>query len=1059
MRIHLNQCSLSVLLFGSLGILGIAVSHAADISPEQLEFFEKKIRPVLATECYSCHSAEAGTKLKGGLRLDTRELTLKGGDTGPAIVPNDPAKSLALKAIQYSDDNLLMPPKKRLPKEVVADFEAWIKMGAPDPRTGTAVVATGPKMEDGRKFWAFTTPKDSPPPAVKNAAWVKNNIDPFILAKLEEKGFKPAPQADKRTLLRRVSYDLVGLPPTDEEVRAFEADTSPDAYDKVIDRLLASPHYGERWGRYWLDVARYSDSKGYVFNEERRYPYAYTFRDWVIQAFNKDIPYDQFVVYQLAADRVTKDDNKENLAAMGFLTVGRRFLNNQADIIDDRLDVVGRGLLGISIGCARCHDHKFDPIPINDYYSLYAVFASSTEPKDLPLLGPSADKQANAAFDAELAKRKEAVEKTRQERLNLHLAELAKPESIQKQLNAGREAFPMDDQKIKQLEDKYKIDDFVIKRWKKMLMENKEALPPGIPVEELTKLVVAANKPDPLPDAKQETLRKLLRGPQSPINVSLADSDQIFNRADKDKIREGQNRIDELMVAHPGAPARAMVMNDLPNRVKQRVFKRGKPENPGDEVPAQFLEILSPLKREPFKDGSGRLELAKAIASKDNPLTARVFVNRVWQKFFGNGLMRTPSDFGTRSDPPTHPQLLDHLAVKFMNDGWSMKGIQKYILQSAAYRQASVGDMTLMANDPENMLISHMSRKRLDFEAMRDSMLFTSGRLDRKLYGRPVELLAQPFSGRRTVYGNIDRQNLPGLFRTFDFASPDMHSPQRALTTVPQQALFMLNSPFALEQARVLAARPEVAGEKDPRAKVEKLIRLVYGRSPSADEIDASLAYIAADENNREDVADSMPAWTYGYGRFNPAVAKVESFKPLPNFTAGVWQGSAKMPDAKLGWLLVNAGGGHPGKDTTLSSIRRWTAPRDGVIAINSRLGHGNKEGDGVLGRVISNQKGELGWWAVFNGSVEVKLKDVAVAKGEIIDFVVEPRANESFDSYSWAPEIKMVPREAAEAGAKLAWTATSEFSGPTGKKAERLASWEKFAQVLLASNEYVFVD
>jgi hypothetical protein len=525
--------------------------------------------------------------LKGGLRLDTRDLTRKGGDTGPGIVPGDTEKSLIVQAIRYKDDNLLMPPKKKLSPEVVANFEAWVKMGAPDPRADGAPVAAGIDVESARKFWAFQKPKETPAPAVKNAAWVKNEIDPYILGNLEEKGFKPAPEADKRTLIRRLAYDLTGLPPTAEEVRAFEADTSPAAYEKVIDRLLSSPHYGERWGRYWLDVARYADSKGYVFNEERRYPYAYTYRDWVIKAFNSDMPYDQFVTYQLAADRVVKGDNKEHLAAMGFLTLGRRFLNNQADIIDDRLDVIGRGLLGMSIGCARCHDHKFDPIPTKDYYSLYAVFASSTEPKDLPLLGPSSDEKAAAEYDRELASRKSAVEKLRQERLNKHIADLSKPESIKKQLEAGREAASLPDDKIKGLEDKYKIDEYVIRRWKSLMQGNKELLPAGKSIDDLLKDVLAADKPDPLPDASHEKLRTALRGPNAPYRIPLTDSGQIFNREDNDKIRNLQNKVDELTATHPGAPSRAMVMNDLPNRVKQHVFKRGKAGNNGDEVPAR----------------------------------------------------------------------------------------------------------------------------------------------------------------------------------------------------------------------------------------------------------------------------------------------------------------------------------------------------------------------------------------------------------------------------------------------------------------------------------------
>src|SRR3989454_5667605 len=366
------------------------------------DFFERKIRPIFVERCYQCHSAQA-EKLKGGLLLDTKEGVLKGGDTGPAIVPGNPEKSLLIKAVRYASEDLQMPPKnKKLSDEQIADLEEWVKMGAPDPRTGQGIAT--PKNSTS-KHWAFQPIKPVPLAKVRNTRWIQSPVDTFILAKLEEKGITPHPAADKRTLIRRATFDLIGLPPTPAEVDEFIADKSPDAFDHVVERLLDSPHYGERWARYWLDVARYADTKGYIFEEERRYAFAYTYRDYVIRAFNEDLPYDRFLIEQLAADLLPLGDDKRPLAALGYLTLGRRFLNNQPDIIDDRIDVVSRGMLGLTVSCARCHDHKFDPIPTKDYYSLYGVFQSCNEPNDKPLLGTTALPQKYPEYLAEREKR------------------------------------------------------------------------------------------------------------------------------------------------------------------------------------------------------------------------------------------------------------------------------------------------------------------------------------------------------------------------------------------------------------------------------------------------------------------------------------------------------------------------------------------------------------------------------------------------------------------------------------------------------------------------------
>jgi hypothetical protein len=588
---------------------------------------------------------------------------------------------------------------------------------------------------DPRNHWAFQPVREPAQPTVKNAAWPRTPVDRFIQAKLESLNHKPATVADRAVLLRRLCMDLTGLPPTADEIAAFVADPSPDAYERQVEMLLASPRYGVRWGRHWLDVARYADSKGYVFQEERRFPFSFTYRDYVVQALNADLPYDRFIQEQIAADHLVKGGDPQPLAALGFLTVGRRFLNNVHDIIDDRIDVVSRGLLGLTVSCARCHDHKYDPVPTRDYYSLYGVFASSVEPKDLPLLGTSQQTAATAAFDKELTRLKD--KKSQFEKEN------------DKELKAN-------------------------------------------------------------------------------------------NRKVREQLRSLQKDIDRHLQSHPGSPPRAMALTDLPQPVEPHVFTRGNPGLRGERVPRQFLEVVAGPQRKPFQSGSGRLELAQAITAPNNPLTARVFVNRVWMHHFGAGLVRTPSDFGVRSETPSHPELLDWLAARFVADGWSIKKLHRMILLSATYCQSSNSDSS-PPGDPENRLLGRMNRRRLDFEALRDGILFASGRLDESVGGPAVELFKEPFSRRRTLYGFVDRQNLPGTLRAFDFASPDTHCPQRHETTVPQQALFLLNSRFIEQQA--VHAVERAIGETDT-ARIDSLYRSILGRGPDAEETSIAHAFV-----------------------------------------------------------------------------------------------------------------------------------------------------------------------------------------------------------------------
>jgi mono/diheme cytochrome c family protein len=869
-RMEKTVCRCVRSLIGTLILLSLSCVLAGTASPEQNDFFENKVRPIFAEHCYSCHSDKA-EKLKGGLRLDSADGLQKGGASGPAVVPGQPDASLLIKAVRYSDPDLQMPPKnKKLSSDQIASLETWVKMGAPVP-SASALAHKVDTATIRAKHWAFQPVSEPKAPLVKNTRWVQTPVDNFVLASLEANKIKPAPVADRRTLVRRLSFDLLGLPPTCEEVESFVHDKDPQAYPRLVERLLASPHYGERWGRYWLDVARYADTKGYLAGgEERRYAFSYTYRDYVVRAFNEDKPYDRFLVEQIAGDRVAAGEDKHAQAALGFLTLGRRFLNNQNDIIDDRIDVVTRGTMGLTVACARCHDHKFDPISTKDYYALHGVFASSHEPAELPLLGGIEDSTNHQDYLKQKAKIEVEIEEFKTGEIAKFTADLRQ--------HAGEYLLGAADAGL--LEDPAKFDTFagerklvptVLRRWMRYLEAKRKAsdpvLAPFFESEKLqaqksdkpavgqvrsnycklfaeveaewknaVELAKNENKPAPLslPDAKHEALRQVLYTEDGPVRLSQSEIETVLGR----KLREGtaplRNKIEALNWTHPGAPPRAMALVDREKPENSHVLLRGNPGNPGEEVPRRFVRLLDPAGNA-FTNGSGRLELAQAIASKSNPLTARVYVNRIWLHHFGDGLVNTPGDFGVRTEEPPQRGLLDYLAAEFMQHGWSTKYLHRLILLSATYQQSSDAAADSL-RDPENHFLSRMNRQRLDFEAMRDTLLDFAGTLDLSMGGVPVDILSEPFSKRRTIYGYIDRQNLPGVFRTFDFANPDTSNQGRFHTTVPQQALFLMNSPLVLEQANNLAKRSEDGPAISEHQKIIKLYRIVVQREPSDSE-------------------------------------------------------------------------------------------------------------------------------------------------------------------------------------------------------------------------------
>jgi hypothetical protein len=745
-------------------------------SPDQIAFFEAKIRPVLVDSCYECHSAGA-SKIKGGLVLDTAAGVREGGYTGAAIAPGDPEASLLVQAVRHASEDLAMPPKKKLPAHAIADFEAWVRMGAPDPRADEAAVgATAKKKNEidwakAREWWAFRPIARPAPPAVRDTRWPANEIDRFVLAKLEAASLAPAADADQRTLLRRVTFDLTGLPPTPDETTAFLADKSADAFARVVDRLLASPRYGERWGRHWLDVVRYADTAG--DNSDYPIPQIHRYRDWVIAAFNRDQPYDEFVRDQLAGDLrggATLAERHDRLVATGYLANARRFGSRVDDYpqhltIEDTIDNLGRSFLGLTVSCARCHDHKFDPIEARDYYALYGIFNGTR----YPWPGIELDKRQR---------------------------------------------------------------DFV----------------PLVPPDDLTAAVAAmtARQAEQTRLSKETgKLRDREKDTPEPEKAALKDLIKQAEQAEKQHAKHA------LPFELAYAVAEAAKAADVP------VQLRGDPAKPGEIVPRRFPTVLGGAALPAGAAASGRAQLAEWILAPENPLAARVMANRIWQHHFGRGLVPTPNDFGKQGKPPTHPELLDWLATRFREGGWSVKALHRLIVLSRTYRLASARSADAIARDPGNELLAGYPRRRLEAEAIRDAMLALGGNLDLTPAG------AHPFppahewkftqhnpfkavyaSNRRSVYLMTQRIQRHPYLAIFDGADPSTSTPVRPASTTPLQALFLLNDTFVHAQAGLLAEKL-IAHAPADAARIARAYELLFARRPAAEERAAAEKFLA----------------------------------------------------------------------------------------------------------------------------------------------------------------------------------------------------------------------
>lgn len=1144
-------------------------------------FFENKIRPLFVKHCVECHGPDDQS---GDLRLDRKLYFEQGGAAGPVVAPGNPDASRLSQAISYQKSDLQMPPAGKLSQTDIGLFNQWVKDGAfwpndkqpldvePDEMSVDEFIAT-----QQRSHWSLqpiiapAAPANIPLPAAwadskdLNSNQELTEIDRFVLVKLADANLTPNRKADRRALIYRAYFTLLGLPPSFEEVQAFLADEKPHAFASLVDHLLDSPHYGERWARHWLDIARYGDTKGYFAgNRETRFPFAFTYRDYVIDAFNRDKPFDQFILEQLAADQLDlQGPNQKNLAAMGLLTVGRRFMNRQPDIIDDQIDVVTRGFLGLTVSCARCHDHKYDPVPTADYYSLYGVFASSQEPSELPLLGePKSSPDYEAFLAAKAVKQREVDEWVEQRRVETEGELRSRVADYLAILPGALDNFQRG--KLKLRGERGPLRRGTALRWHQYLSNPTESSHPiwalwrllaATPANEFatqTPLILegianrssddVASKQSPLGNEKipqrllnalidanpqamneaakaigtqleavnaqwenakkdnpnlerlidddDEWLRQVLWTPGSPTSLNRDTMIAYLNQSERNQYNQLVNKVNGVEVTHPGAPPRAMVMVDKPNPIEPVIFRRGVASNRGDRVPRRFLQVLAHVDGgQPFKQGSGRLELARAIASPNNPLTARVIVNRIWQHHFGEGLVRTPSNFGNRGERPTHPKLLDYLAAEFIADGWSIKRLQRKIMLSAVWQQTSDLRAEPMKIDPENRLLWHMPRQRLEFEPLRDRLLVAAGRLDARVGGRSV--MIHQDATRRGLYAYIDREDLPGLLASFDLPSPDASQAQRTQTTVPQQALYLMNSAFAIQQAKALAERT-----KSPSAKAEanrgksanltndsalnvaaKRIRQMYrfalSREPNQQELLAAIEFVdpTAVENFRreqgEDPAE-QPRWRFGYGFWDQQAYKVK-FTELPHFSGQSWQASKQFPDPQLGYLQLSAGGGHPGSNDQINTIRRWISPISGSISIKGQIKHPTEKGDGVSATIIHSRSGILGEWTAFNNQVETTATSLNLQVGDTIDFVVGCISGPSFDSYSWAPTIELLEsRESDQSSVRWpvghVWNASTDYAESstritTSSNREELNPWVQLAQVLLLSNEFAFVD
>ena len=1014
------------------------IGHADELT------FETHVRPILKAHCFDCHGAEE--EVKGKLDLRLVRLMKRGGETGPAVEPGKPEASLLLQRIKAGE----MPPgPAKVSAREIAVLEKWIADGAKTARAEPAEIGKGLGITDEeRSFWAFrpltrpVVPISDFKSRISNLktegsnlkseisnlkSEIRTPIDRFVLTKLQERGLSLGPDADKATLIKRAYFDLIGLPPSRDEVDEFVHDNEPDAYERLIDRLLASPHYGERWGRHWLDAAGYSDSDGYTINDRDR-PWAYKYRDWVIRALNDDKPIDEFIVEQLAGDEFLNGKfgnlspiDIDRLTATGFLRmvsdgVGDGSVNQDEAmnaVMADTLKMVSSTLLGLTVGCAQCHDHRYDPISQVDYYRLRAIFEPALNWKRwqgrLKTLYTDGDRAASAAIEADVAK--VAAEKNS------------------------------------------KQTEYMAKALELELAKHPEEL--------RGKLRDAYNTPA---DKRTPEQQQLLKERPS-VNISPGVLYQYLPK-EADELTGFDKRMAEMRSKKPVEEFLFCLAEEDGEPPATHLFHRGDHRQPKEAVTAAMLEIATPPGQrvefpvnDPSINSSGRrLAFAKHLVSGRDPLFPRAMANRLWLHHFGRGLVNTPGDFGQLGERPTHPELLDWLAAELIlasggrqppgssesrptiNDvpattggltpparqdmGRSFKHFHRLLMTSATYRQSAARRPELEAVDPSNQLFGRMSVRRLDAEVLRDRVLASSGSLQQAMFGKAIPV-AEDFVGqvivndtsRRSVYVQQKRSKPETLMRAFDAPVMECNCDKRSASTVATQSLMLMNNEFVLKQAGLLAERARREGEAPAEPRTAKSHGSA-GASPSRIPFEFDPSLLPPRPND---------LWQIGYGEFDASTNRTKSFAKFPHWTGSQWQGGAVMPDPQIGWAFLYAAGGHTGNDQRHSPIRRWTAPLAGTVSITGSLHHPSENGDGVRSRVVSSRSGLAAEWIAEHKAVDANIAAIEVQSGDTLDFITDCRESVTSDSFSWSITIKL---KAAD-GKEITWSADKSFPGP----------------------------
>jgi hypothetical protein len=969
-----------------LGYVVFAWSIAHEVGAEDVTF-EQHVRPIFKAYCLDCHGG--GEKLEGNLDLRLARFVATGGDSGPAVAPGNAAASLLVQRLRAGE----MPPtEKRVPPEQIAVIEKWISVGATTAREEPAQLPPGIDITpEERAYWFFQPLGNPQPPPAAPEDRVRTPIDAFLLARLREKGLAFAPDADKRTLLFRAAIDLTGLPPDQALLDQFLAASNETAYETVLDKLLESPHYGERWGRHWLDVAGYADSDGDGTADTLR-PYAYKYRDYVIRSLNADKPLNQFLIEQLAGDELVPQpwnnpspEQIDKLAATGFLrtaidaTQGTSNEQEPANqVVADTLKIVGSSLLGLSVGCAQCHDHRYDPIPQIDYYRLRAIFAPALDTSHwrrpsqrLVSLYTDADRAKAAEIDTAAGKLQEALN-----------------EKTQKFLVAALE---------KELE-KY-------------------------PEEQRGRLRDAYNAPA---DKRTEEQKHLLAANPS-VNLSAGVLYQ-YNQAAADELKKDGEEIAKKR-AEKKVEDYVAVLSEVPGMISPtHLFHRGDFRQPKQEVAPGDLTIAAPEgsrlelpTKDPQLATSGRrLAYARHLTSGRHPLVGRVLANRLWLHHFGRGIVDSPGDFGMLGTRPSHPELLDWLAGELVRQGWSLKRMHKLIMTSSAYRQASRRTPQSLAADAENHLLSHFPLQRLDAESLRDRMLLAAGRLDRTQFGQPVtveedfvgQVVPAGDSARLSIYLQVRRTKPVSFLTAFDAPVMTVNCDKRTASTTAPQSLMLMNSEFVLAQAATLAARLKSETPADFAQELTGPLAAQFQRPGEA--------------------------WQFGYGGLDDAAQRTSSFTPLPHWTGSAWQGGAALPDPQIGWVILHAAGGHTGANPSHGAIRRWTATRQGALRIAGKLKHGSEHGDGVRGSVVSSRGGLAGRWNVKNNETATEVVAIAVEPGDMVDFVVDCVGDVNSDSFMWEVALDLAGQQGQPLGT---WNSAADFHGPGGPTLPQLVA------------------